>query len=228
MADDIPDASPDEARALQNAIARDIHDGFWEPGSWLKQIALQARYGRSRGDVRRALDKLVAQRLVQQVHNFGYRVREVDDAWLLEMRQLRTVLEVAAAELMLGRAGPAEIAHLRALAAAFGAAGDDLLRRNEANLAFHHALLELCPNRELARLVAETRLRMPSAPLTQWHEPGWIDESDRHHKGMVEALAAGDGAAFLALVRAHIRTPTCPPREAMARRRRRTWPDAAD
>ncbi|EHM00318.1 FCD domain protein [Acetobacteraceae bacterium AT-5844] len=234
MVDDISASSPD-ARALETAIARDIHAGVLPPGSWLKQIALQERYGRSRGDVRRALDKLVAQRLVRQVRNFGYRVRGLDDDWLVELRQVRVILEGAAAEMMAGRATPADIARLRALADAFSQAVRDgsILQQNEANLAFHQGLLELCPNRELARMIAETRLRMPAAPLTQWYEEGWVEESARQHHAMVDALAAGEHAIFCALVRAHIRAPkqppaSTPPTAARRRGRKLTATSSAD
>lgn len=230
MADELP-ASPPEARALETAIARDIHAGVLAPGSWLKQIALQELYGRSRGDVRRALDKLVAQRLVQQVRNFGYRVRGMEDSWLDELRQVRLILETAAAALMTGPVDRADLARLRGLAEAFSqaVARGTILQQNEANLAFHNGLLELCPNRELARMIAETRMRMPAAPLTQWSQPGWIEESARHHHAMVDALEAGDQQAFAAVVRAHIRAPQRPPPPpaAPARNRRRSVTDAS-
>jgi DNA-binding GntR family transcriptional regulator len=197
----------DPIRALETAIAQDIHTGQLPPGTWLKQIALQERYGRSRGDVRRALDKLVAQRLVQQVRNFGYRVHGLQLDQLDELRQVRLILEGAAAETMIGRADAAALQRLRSLAEAFTLAVEhrSILDQHEANQAFHAALLELCPNAELVRLIRETRLRMPSAPVTQWPEQGWVEESARQHHAMVDALAAGDRNAFATAVRAHIR-----------------------
>lgn len=219
-------APEDPVRALETAIAEDIHAGLLPPGTWLKQIMLQERYGQSRGDVRRALDRLVAQRLVEHLPNQGHRVQLMDPARLEELRQVRMVLEGAAAELVPLPVPPAPLARLRALADAFAeaAAQRTILDQNEANLAFHAALLELCPNRELARLVMETRLRMPSAPLTQWARPGWVAESARQHHAMVAALEAADRPAFCALVRGHIRAGTPPtplPAAAAPRRPRR-------
>jgi len=213
-------------RALETAIAHDIHAGLLPPGTWLKQIALQERYGRSRGDVRRALDKLVAQRLVQQVHNSGYRVRPLDPKQLDELRQVRLILEGAAAEAMVGRADAAMLLRLRSLAEAFSLAVEhrSILDQHEANQAFHVALLELCPNAELVRLIRETRLRMPSAPMTQWHERGWVEESARHHHAMVDALEANDRETFCAVVRAHIR----PSPRSLAATPGRAWAPMAD
>jgi DNA-binding GntR family transcriptional regulator len=205
------DAPPDGTgtRGLEDAIARDIHRGALPPGTWLKQIALQDRYRRSRGDVRRALDKLVAQRLVQHVPNSGYRVFALDPERLEHLRQIRLILEGAAAELIPTRADGAAVEALRRLATGFEEAvrHGSVLDQNQANQAFHAGLLSLCPNPELAQLILETRRRMPSAPLTQWASRSWIEDSVRHHHEMVAALAAGDHAGFVRLVRAHIRLP---------------------
>jgi DNA-binding GntR family transcriptional regulator len=205
-----PAAPPaDPVRALETAIAEDIHAGLLAPGLWLKQILLQERYGHSRGDVRRVLDRLVAQRLVEHVPNYGHRVQQLDPRRLEELRQVRLILEVAAAELVPLPAEAEVLARLRGLADAFSEAAEhrSILDQNEANLAFHAGLLELCPNRELARQVMETRLRMPAAPLTQWGRQGWVADSARQHHAMVDALAEGDAPGFRALVRAHIRMP---------------------
>ncbi|WP_237180745.1 GntR family transcriptional regulator [Roseomonas haemaphysalidis] len=207
---------------LETAIAADIHNGALPSGSWLKQIVLQKRYGCSRGDVRRALDRLAAQRLVVQLPNCGYRVHGLDTARLDELRQVRRILEGAAAELMLGRADAAALERLRQLAGAFSRAVQHgtLLDQHEANQAFHAALLALCPNAELVRLIRELRLRMPSAVVTQWPEAGWAEESARQHHAMVEALAAENGTAFRAAVCAHIRSAAVPAAAAPPSRRR--------
>ncbi|WP_368667273.1 GntR family transcriptional regulator, partial [Roseomonas sp. 18066] len=196
----------DPVRALETAIAEEIHAGLLPPGMWLKQILLQERYGHSRGDVRRVLDRLVAQRLVEHVPNHGYRVQQLDPRRLEELRQVRLILEVAAAELVTLPAAPEQLARLRGLAQEFSDAAENrsILDQNEANLAFHAGLLELCPNRELARQVMETRLRMPAAPLTQWARQGWVAESARQHHAMVDALAEADATRYRSLVRAHI------------------------
>ena len=47
--------------ALVNSIAQDVQAGRFAPGMWLKQIDLQVRYGKSRSDVRRALESVPAE-----------------------------------------------------------------------------------------------------------------------------------------------------------------------
>ena len=56
---------------LVNRIALDIQSGLFGPGTWLQQVDLEARYEGTRIDRRRALDRLVANRLEEHVHNRG-------------------------------------------------------------------------------------------------------------------------------------------------------------
>ena len=43
---------------IAEAITEDIKSGHFGNGTWLKQVDLEARYQCTRGDVRRALEKL--------------------------------------------------------------------------------------------------------------------------------------------------------------------------
>jgi hypothetical protein len=83
---------------LVNRIALDIQAGVFGPGTWLKQVDLEARYACTRIDLRRALDRLAANRLVEHVHNRGYHVYEADSRVYAELHDIRTVLELRAAE----------------------------------------------------------------------------------------------------------------------------------
>jgi DNA-binding GntR family transcriptional regulator len=96
---------------------------------------------------------------------------------------------------------------LRTLALAFAdlLMTGTLLQQYEANLAFHHRMAQLCPNRELADLVLEYRGRGASAALTQWTTRARIEQSAREHMEIVEALAARDLPRLKRLVAAHIR-----------------------
>ena len=63
---------------LVNRIADRHPVGRVRPGTWLKQIDLETRYKCTRIDLRRALDQLVAKRLVEHVPNRGYHVYASD------------------------------------------------------------------------------------------------------------------------------------------------------
>jgi DNA-binding GntR family transcriptional regulator len=197
---------------IAERIARDIQSGVFAPGAWLKQIDLEQRYGCTRLEVRRALDRLTQRRLVQHVLNRGYHVYEPDGRHAAELLEIRCILETAAAESIVANADTAAIKRLAALASRF----DELiltgtiLEQYETNLAFHAALLQLCPNRELAALATDLRSRMSSAPANQWRTRARIELSAREHHAMVEAIAARDAARLRELIAVHIRQPATP------------------
>ena len=195
--------APDAAELL----ARDIHSGLFGLGTWLKQIDLEERYGCTRIEVRRALDKLVLKRLVQHIPNRGYHVYRPDQRQSDEIRDVRVVLESAAADSIVENADPAAIGELRALAQRFSDLVFDgtLLEQYEANIAFHVRMAKLCSNRELANLILEFRSRGPSAPLEQWKTRARIEKSSREHFQMVDRVEARDLAGLKALIRVHIR-----------------------
>jgi DNA-binding GntR family transcriptional regulator len=187
-------------------LARDIHAGIFGLGTWLKQIDLERRYGCTRIEVRRALDKLVLKRLVQHIPNRGYHVYQPDARHSDEIRDVRVVLETAAADTIVEHADATAVAELQALAQRFHdlVLGGTLLEQYEANIAFHVRMARLCANRELAGLILEFRGRGPSAPLEQWKTRARIEQSSQEHFQMVDALAARDLARLKALIRAHI------------------------
>src|ERR1700754_1167390 len=134
---------------LVNRVAVDIQSGVFGPGTWLKQIDLEARYKCTRINLRRALDQLLVKRLVQHVPNRGYHVYAADPRRHAELQDVRVTLELRAAELIMASITPQDVAALQALAQRF----DDLLlegtvfEQYDANIAFHKRLLENCTNR---------------------------------------------------------------------------------
>jgi DNA-binding GntR family transcriptional regulator len=198
------DRSPEN---LVDVMARDIQAGVFTPGTWLKQIDLEKRYGATRMEVRRALDQLALKRLVRHAPNRGYHVHALDDRQANDIRDVRIILESAAAEGMVQSVKASDLKELRALATRFEELilTGTLLEQYEANIAFHMRLLKLCPNQELVNIALDLRGRGPSAPATQWKTRARIEQSGREHFMMIDALEAGDAALLRRIVTAHIR-----------------------
>ena len=205
-------ATPESPANLVDVMARDIQAGVFTPGTWLKQIDLENRYGATRMDVRRALDQLATKRLVRHVPNRGYHVHALDDRQADEIRDVRVILETAAAESMVQSVTAADLRDLRRLATRFEELilTGTILEQYEANLAFHVRLLKLCTNRELVNVVTELRGRGPSAPATQWKTRARIEQSGREHFMMIDALEAQDAEALRRVLAAHIRQTGAP------------------
>ena len=194
---------------LAERIAREIQSGALAPGMWLKQIDLEGRYGSSRMEIRRALDRLAQRRLVQHIHNRGYHVYEPDGRQTTEVVEIRCILETAAVNSIVANSDAAAVERLAALARRFDklALNGTLLELYETNLAFHAALLALCSNRELATLATDLRGRTSSAPASQWRTHARIEQSAREHHAMVKALADGDARRLKQVLALHIRQP---------------------
>jgi DNA-binding GntR family transcriptional regulator len=195
--------------AVADMIARDVRSGLFSPGTWLKQIDLENRYGSRRPDVRRALDHLTQKRLLQHVPNRGYHVFQPDSDHTAHILELRVILETAAVDSIVANVTPAAIERIDHLARRFDALvlHGTVLEQYEANLAFHRELLSLCSNPELLNLVTELRSRTSSALAGQWSTRARIEQSSREHHAMVEALTARDAHCLREIVTLHIRQP---------------------
>jgi len=76
---------------IAERIEIDINKGLLGTGSWLKQIQLEKRYGCSRIDVRQALERLAARRLVRHIPNRGYYVSEFNEQRLRDVAETRVI-----------------------------------------------------------------------------------------------------------------------------------------
>lgn len=192
--------------SLTEQIFTDIRIGAFGPGMWLKQIDLEERYVAKRIAVRKALDELVAKRLVEHIPNRGYRVYELDATRRRELRAIRTLLETYAVDEIIENVGDRDVTELHVLAEAFQRASYDgtVLELNDANAAFHQRLLKLCDNATLVELIMEMRNRGPAAPVTRWRTVAQLEKVSNDHFLIVEALRARDGTYLKQVIAGHI------------------------
>jgi DNA-binding GntR family transcriptional regulator len=194
---------------VADLIARDVRAGAFAPGTWLKQIDLEHRYGFGRSDIRRALDYLTQKRLVQHVPNRGYHVVLPDSDQTAHILELRVILETAAVDSIVANATPDAIERINTLARKFDEMilHGTVLEQYEANLAFHRERLSLCSNPELSNLVTDLRSRTSSALAGQWSTRARVEQSSQEHHAMIRALAAGDAQQLKDTITLHIRQP---------------------
>ncbi|WP_027350995.1 GntR family transcriptional regulator [Halotalea alkalilenta] len=191
---------------LADRIAHDINTGELTSGTWLKQVDLEQRYQSSRAGVRKALDQLVSERLVEHVPNRGYHVCVLDKVQRRHIDEIRAVLESAAAADIVVQATVEDIHRLRSLATVFEEMifKGSLLQQYEANLAFHRELLSKCTNRELVALAFAQRGRVAGARIGQWATRELAEHSSREHFAMIDAVERRDGEGLAQLIRQHI------------------------
>jgi DNA-binding GntR family transcriptional regulator len=188
-------------RRLRDAIAT----GELPPRGRLSERELSADLGVSTSPVKAALARLEAEGMVVTQPRRGTWVA-FDPAKLAEMGLIRAALEGVAARLAAGRITEAQLGHLRFILAELATATEafDTARLIEANERFHTAVLAAADNAFLANAVKAlrgyylmTQNRMRTAQL----EPR---KAQAEHEAIVAALAAHDGEAAEAAMRAHI------------------------
>lgn len=192
---------------LVSEIRRDIIFGAYAPGTWLKLGDLQSQHGASAFHIRRALDELKNEKLVDHVANAGFRVATLDVRTRAETLFVRIVLERNAVHLVTARARPADIAELRRLAQIFddsiGAEG----RRAQAlaNHDFHSYLYSLSGNAVLSETIHELRNRSGQFTAGRWRSVEGLQASSRDHFTIIDAIENRDPYEAEQAVVDHIR-----------------------
>ena len=187
----------DAASKAYDAIRRAILDGQYSPGSALREEQLAGEVGVSRTPVREALRRLHSDGLVESVRNSGTFVSDLSDADLLEIFELRAVLEAYVARKAARVIADDALAELERLAATMEAAtGDEEERRRIfglLNTAFHTVILKASSSR-LAESILQRMFEVPLVPLKQYRLRRWvnIDRSNRQHREIIEALREHD------------------------------------
>lgn len=132
---------PTGADRLADELRRRVLTGELTPGEPLREEALAEEYELSRHTVRRALERLVADRLLVSEAYRGVRVMSFTDADVVALQQLRTALESEAVRLIRAEHGDSWPADLLApLVAAVDRLGSDPAAE-QAHSAFHRALV---------------------------------------------------------------------------------------
>jgi DNA-binding GntR family transcriptional regulator len=177
----------------------DIVAGAWDDAP-LVELALAARYGTSRTPVREALRRLEQDGLVERRER-SLRVRARSPEEILEIYDVRIVLEGLAAQAAAQHAGPLDLARLRRAAAAMRAAdpGDAA-----ANRAFHEALWTAGHSSTLQDLLGRLQDHLRRYPESTLRSAERWETALAEHDELVERIAARDTEGARALAERHM------------------------
>lgn len=198
--EDIP-----QGRLIYHRLLDEIRAGDLLPGTRLREAEIAERLGSSRTPVREAIRLLESDGLVSHVPRQGATIRSLDYAEIMELYEMRAVIEGTAARLAARAASQVEIDALTALNDEFGHA------RNEREAAtrnrqFHQMLLNAAKNRFLVRAVDSLQKSMLILGPTTLMEQARISDAYREHRSIIDAIGARDSQRAEAEMRAHIET----------------------
>jgi DNA-binding GntR family transcriptional regulator len=181
-----------------------IRLGQFKAGDRLVPEDIATRLGMSRMPVRDAFRRLATQELLTIRPNRGAIVRGLSQEQVVEVFEMRAVLEALAARVAMAKIGPGEIAELERRLDAMDRCADDISEWVTAHRDFH---LFLCGLSGRARLVAQiAALHVSIEP----HMRLWLQAADKpqasrdDHGLIIDALRRKRPELVEAVVRDHV------------------------
>lgn len=192
----------DATQALREAILR----GRFPAGARLRETDLARQLGISRTPIREALGRLEQEGLIEVLPRAGVRVTLLNLDEAVELYDLREVIDGLAARLAARRADEAPLGRLRKT---LGRMAQGLERQDPnqwfgAHVAFHDEILRASGNARLQRLLSVVRLSIRHFHPLLLKTERRLEDADREHRGIFEAIAAHDAESAERLARAHI------------------------
>lgn len=197
-------AHQDAAGSLRAAISR----GDLPPGHRLVEADLVEALGVSRGNVRLAIDALIAEGLVERIPNRGARVRVVSVEEAVAITECRGPLEALLARKAAERVTDAEIDRLTTHVDAMTAAVDagDVLKYSELIQQLHGMVAEAARHPVAADLVGRLQAQLVRHQFRLSLRPGRPRVSLGELTGLVDAISSRDPGRAEAAATAHFRS----------------------
>jgi len=199
----IDETAEPQGAAAYRRLLDEIRRGDLLPGARLRETELAERLGISRTPVREAIRLLEADDLVTHQPRLGATVRRLEHAEVVELYEMRAVLEGTAARLAARGASMVEIEELAALNVVMAEATSPTEAR-DLNRKFHRALNDAARNRFLIRSMGAIQKTLLILGPTTLTDPARTREVVQEHADILTALANRDGAKAEAAMRGHI------------------------
>ena len=196
-------------RTMSQMIAEDLQDrisaGTLAPGERLLLKSLSEQFGCSEIPVRDALRTLQSAGLINVVPHKGAFVNAPNVYELVQLTEIRSLLEPEATIAAVPHSDAEMIDCLRAMLSEMSALVEqgDWAEYGRLNRRFHDFILDRSPNQKLVSLVKDLWGQADRARLVYMKGPEFLVESVRQHTSIVDALEQKDSAKLRQLVAAH-------------------------
>ena len=200
----------DQADLSQGGVAfaklmHAIESGVYQPGDRLRETEIADRLALSRTPIREALRRLEAEKIIEHRPRVGAVIRTLGQAEVVELYEMRLVLERTAAEMAAKHAAAAEVDAMAGLNDEI-AATQDGPKAAAINQKFHRAIYLAARNRFLldaARAMNNALLLLGPTTLA---DAARIATVVTQHRQIMEAIGAGDIDGAGAAAEAHLQT----------------------
>lgn len=199
-------APKSSGEAAYEAVLDLIKEGRFQPGDRLREEEVGELLSLSRTPVREAFRRLEAEGVVEHRARIGAVIRKLGHTEVVELYEMRVVLERTAAELAAKHGVEAEFDALDELNDAISKERGNPSKAAAINQAFHRGLYLAGRNRfllEAARALNNSLLLLGPTTFT---DDARIDTVTSQHRSIVDALREGDVEAAGAAAEAHLQT----------------------
>jgi DNA-binding GntR family transcriptional regulator len=190
------------AQQAYKDVKQRILEGAIKAGELLTERSLAIESGISRTPLRAAISRLQKEGVVSRLANGTLMVLPVTVEQLLEIVQIRRLLEAAAAARAAGRPMTAALQQSRQVMQAYVAGGDVAFDRFWMDDdVFHEAVAEAAGLRLLPDMLREMRSIARRCTITRTHDR--FAEQAAEHIAVIDAIEGRDAAAAAAAMEAH-------------------------
>lgn len=199
-----------EPITLQQQIFSVIEDkilsGELAPGTALIESKLCEELGVSRTPVREAIRQLESEQLVKTVPNKGTIVVGVSQKDIVDIYNIRILIEGLAARLAAENITPAELERLKEVLdlQEFYTIKGDLANLGKYDNSFHLLIYDACKSRQLQKTLADFHHFIKRARGVSFEKAHRASVALEEHRAVYEAIAAHDGDAADAAMKQHI------------------------
>jgi DNA-binding GntR family transcriptional regulator len=177
-----------DAKAVYRQLREEITSGALPPGSPLREIPLAARFGVSRTPIREALRRLEQDRLLVPGER-GMVIRAIDSHEVIQIYELRVLLESEAAREAARDRRPADLVHLEGLLSRDRALAEpDDGTRIRTNLEYHTAIWQATHNPVLIDLLERLTTHLVHVPHSTLSVGSRWQEALDEHGRLLEAI----------------------------------------
>ncbi|MEM9714943.1 MAG: GntR family transcriptional regulator [Pseudomonadota bacterium] len=192
--------------AAYDALLLAISDGRLMPGDRIREVEVSNLLNLSRTPIREALRRLESEGIVEHRARIGAVVRKLSHGEIVELYEMRVVLEKTAAEMAAKHASEAEIDTLADLNADIAAHRGDPVAAASINQEFHKALYRACRNRFLLDAAKALNNSLILLGITTFTDEERIDVVVDQHQAVIDALRARDPDRAGEAAEAHLQT----------------------
>lgn len=172
-------------------LRNEILSGRLKPGAILNEKDLAQRLRVSKTPIRESLTLLDHEGLIQTLPRKGYLVSPITVQDVHNFFELRLILECAAAEMAAAKITDEQIKELSCLVPD-GDPAEDIAKRLDRNVKFHHYIARVSGNERLAALIRKLLLEMQRmiavGYIPEEHEKVMVAFRGRDPKGAGEAM----------------------------------------